>query len=338
MTLMSNSIYINIVESAGDWIIGNIAKDIQKEFVLKGISCSIGDHDNYNNEEICFHMSYAYAKPFKNARHNSIFITHIDDQLKEKLIKNSLDKFDSIICMSEDDAKYLVSLGFPNTKVFGPKLPVRSSTIRPIRMGIFSSYYKDGRKNEGWILDYYKLNKEISNIIFVFIGDHWGEFVKRLDDLDMSFEWHRTNRNISHEYEFQISKLDNLDYYFYLGFDGGAMGTYDAYSRGVNLLITSGSYHDEIPNADFKISSFNDFKEIIDQLLDNQKNKVDFFKSNSSMNYAKKLLSIWGGEESSIEIPLNPSEILEDRRSKYSSLSLRRFLSFIKQSLWMRFK
>lgn len=330
---MPDSIYISITDSTRSWIIGTIASDIKKELYSKNIKCDIGKDDEYGNQEICFHMSYAYASPNKLAKHNSVFVTHIDDQFKESLVKKKLTGFDSIICMSSDDAKFLVSLGLPKEKVFGLPLPTRSSMIRPLKFGIFSSSYEDGRKNEDWLLDYYKHNPFLKNVILSFIGDNWGDFVTKLAKKDLSFEWHRTSGNIHSEYTFQQNKLDELDYYFYLGFDGGAMGTYDAYSRGINLIIAEGSYHEDIPDVEHMISSFNDFKIIMDNILIKHERKINFFIENSPSKYASNLLDIWEDNANSEIDVKNKSDFLEKKRLKYSKASLRRLASYIRQML-----
>ena len=111
-------------------------------------------------------------------------------------------------------------------------MPIRTSMIKPLKLGIFSSSYKDGRKNEKWILDYFNEENNLQNVILVFIGDGWRDLITTLEDNDLSFEWHRTSSQVHSEYIYQQNKLEDLDYYFYLGFDGGALGTYDAYFRG----------------------------------------------------------------------------------------------------------
>ena len=330
---METSVYINITDSTRSWIIGAIAGDIQNELKSKGMQCDLGNGNNYNNHEVCFHMSYAYAKPNHLAKHNSVFITHIDDTLKEILVKTKLNGFDSIICMSSDDAQFLVSLGLPENKVYGLPLPTRSTMVTPIKFGIFSSSYKDGRKNEDWLIKYYKHHPFLKNVVLSFIGNGWDELVVKLAKEDLSFEWHRTSMDMPYEYQFQQNKLDDLDYYFYLGFDGGAMGTYDAYSRGIKLIIAEGSYHDDIPDVHHKIAKYKDFELVMDNILDKHKNKIKFFEANSPDKYVKNILNIWNDDFlSEIDIS-NKEEILKKRRSNYSKISIRRMLSFIKQKI-----
>ena len=63
--------------------------------------------------------------------------------------------------MSQEDREFLLQLGFDKEKTFGLALPVRNDYVRPLNLGIFSAYYKDGRKNEKWLLDFIKSEKNI---------------------------------------------------------------------------------------------------------------------------------------------------------------------------------
>ena len=335
---MYKSIYINITESTKSWIIGSIAEDIKSELLLLGFDCDLGSNCNQNAYDVCLNMSYAYAKPHKNAKHNSVFVTHIDDKLKEISVKNSLIDFDSIICMSIDDAKTLISLGIPENKVFGIPLPIRSSMIKPYKIGIFSASYKDGRKNENWLLDFFNEGYDLKNIIFVFIGNGWGSFVNKLEENDLSFEWHRTSSNVHSEYLYQQNKLESLDSYFYLGFDGGAMGTYDAYFRGIKLMVAEGSYHDDIPDGENRIKNYNDFKNSLNNIIKAHQNKIDFFESNTLNSYVNNLISAWNNNLFNNLESFNKDEFLKTKRSKYSRLSIRRLASYCKQVIYKMIK
>lgn len=330
---MNKSVYINITKSTNSWIIGALSRDIKKELISLGYDCKTGAESPDTQYDICICMSYAYAKISKKAKHNSVFVTHIDDKFKEILVKKKLQDFDSIICMSSDDAEFLISLGFSSKKVFGLPLPIRSSMVKPIKLGIFSACYEDGRKNEEWLVDYFNYNNDLRSIVLVFIGNNWGDFVTKLESLDLNFEWHRTSSSLHSEYEYQQNKLDNLDYYFYLGFDGGAMGTYDAYFRGINLIIAEGSYHEDIPDVENKITNYDDFKDALDHIIERQNKRINFYEKNSSAAYVKNLVKVWNKEKQFQSNINNKTEFLKNKRSKYSKLSLRRFASFIKQIL-----
>ena len=304
----STSFYISIAGMDPGWIVGKIAEDIKRVLEIRGFTCNYGSPKNYNNEDICYHMGWAYAKPQKNAKLNSLFITHIDDSLKENLLVSLKDKFDSFICMSLESEYFLQALGFDKSKVFGLTLPARNQYIKPLSIGIFSSYYSDNRKNEKWLLKFCNSNEDIVNVNFVFIGPDWGSYVQELSKYSCSFEWHNTSRKLPYEYQFQQNKLSNLDYYFYLGFDGGAMGTYDAYAYGNRLLISDQCYHKSIPDVEHFFNNYTEFKNELEGIIRVQKNKLDFFNDNTPEKYVSNLLNIWSGKK-----PIVKSDIIIDK-------------------------
>jgi hypothetical protein len=330
---MKDRVYLSIAGVNADWIVGTIAKDIKRVLEQEGVDCDFGAPEKYNGQEICYHLGYAYAKPFKSARVNSVFITHIDDKIKEMSLARMKDDFDSFICMSVEDESFLIALGIPGKKVFGVALPVRNNYIRPLSLGIFSSYYKDGRKNEEWIVRFCREHQTSQLVNFVFIGPSWGRFLQKLTKLNCSFEWHNVSRSMPYEYEFQQSKLGSLDYYFYLGMDGGAMGTYDAYAYGVKLMVTDNCYHKELPFIEYSFDSYNKFEKSLSTVINSHEERLAFFRENSVERYSQKLLSIWKGNFSS-DNTSNDKVVLNKRRENYFPLTIRRVLGYFKRKLY----
>jgi len=328
------SVYISISGVDPEWIVGKISEDIQLELNKRGIICNYGPPENYNGEDICHHMGWAYAKPILNAKINSVFITHIDDSLKERLLKFLKNKFDFFLTMSKEDKDFLIQLGFDKKKTFGLTLPVRNNFVKPLSLGIFSSYYEDGRKNEKWLLDFLKNHKDSRYLNFVFIGPNWGKFINKLEKINISFEWHFTSNLMPYEYDFQKNKLSNLDYYFYIGMDGGAMGSYDGYAYGNKLLITDNCYHKEIPNVDYLINNYEEFFQILKKISKTQKEKINFFANNKIENYVNNLLSVWDNSFKQNYVNDLNKNILKKRRSNYFNFSIRRFLGAIKRILY----
>ena len=88
------SVFINM-HSGVDWILRFLAEDIQKAAVKLGIECNIGDFDDYKGEEIYLDFLYNSAAPMKDAKHNSVFFTHVNLSVNEKYNLTPLkDKFD----------------------------------------------------------------------------------------------------------------------------------------------------------------------------------------------------------------------------------------------------
>ncbi|WP_282125710.1 hypothetical protein [Marinifilum flexuosum] len=328
------SFFISIAGMDPGWIVGKIAEDIKKGIESRGFLCNYGSPNEYQGEDVCYHMGWAYAKPQESAKVNSVFVTHIDDRFKESLIYSMRDKFDSFICMSYEDKCFLEELGFDKSKVFGFSLPVRNDYIAPLSIGIFSAYYKDGRKNERWLLEYCKNNSNCSLVNFVFIGPDWSDYVKQLSKFNCSFEWHNTSRQLPFEYKFQQNKLSTLDYYFYMGMDGGAMGTYDAYAYGIPLVITDDGFHKTIPHVEFSFETYDDFEKSLNNIISRQSDKYEFFANYSPDKYVGKILEVWeNGKDSNID-NIICENVLEKRRANYFSPTIRRFLGSIKRKLY----
>lgn len=319
----NKSIFINST-GCNNWILNIIADDILHELSLLGYNVRKGSYDEYNGEEIAYHMWWRIALPYSRAKVNSVFITHTDDVMKEHDLHSMRNKFDSYITMSEEDAQFLVELGFDRKKVFGVNLPVRNNYIKPISLGIFSSCYPDNRKNEKWLLEYCQDNQLSKLANFVFIGSGWGDFVQELISMGCSIEWHCVSRDLPNEYFFQQLKLLNVDYYLYMGMDGGAMGTYDAYAMGAQLCISDDGYHKGIPDIDLKFETKEKFFQVLNSILSKQKRKIDFYSENSVKRYGNTLLEIW----TNTQTKCNQSEITNEASAFHSVLEKRRYNYF----------
>lgn len=335
-----NKIYINDYGYAHDWIMGKIADDIQENANLLGYSCRCGNGKDYNDEEICYHLAHLLAVPNPRAKHNSVFYTHLNDTLTEKNLVSIKDQFDSFVCMSPEDAQFLIELGFDPQKVFGKVLPVRNTYVRPISIGIFSACYPDGRKNEQWLIDYCSSHSHAKYVNFVFVGKGWGDVVSKLEELGCTYEWHNVSRKMPYEYEFQQHKLSSMNYYIYMGMDGGAMGTYDAYAQDVPLCVTFDGFHKAIPNIDYSFDDRQSFFSEFDKIVESHFNRLNFFKQNNAKNYVAWLIDIWEGKGSSTitekdKSCINFSSVVEKKRSQYYKLSFSRIKNYLG---WQLFK
>ncbi|MBQ7439180.1 MAG: hypothetical protein IJV28_04350 [Paludibacteraceae bacterium] len=308
------------------WIVGKLARDIESSLQKAGIPCRNGELDDYNGEEIVFHMQYHWASPIPTAKHNSVFYTHTINVLYETDIQMLKDRFDSFICMSPEDAQYLIELGFDQSKVFGRILPIRTPFIKPISIGIFSACYGNHVKNEQWLIDYCTRNPDAKYANFVFVGKGWGGVCEALENLGCTYEWHNVSRSLPYEYLFQINKLANLNYYIYMGMDGGAMGTYDAYAVDVPLCVTFDGFHKAIPNVDYTFDNEQTFFKQMDIIIAKHVNRIRFFEENTSDNYTQWILKVWHGE--SVEQPneddkrcITYKTIVDKKREHYFTLT-----------------
>jgi len=313
---------------------GKIADDIQKCAKALGYSCRCGKTEDYQGEEICYHLNYAIAKPISQARHNSVFYTHLNDVFQELNIVEIKENFDSFICMSPEDAQFLIELGFDSKKVFGRVLPVRNTYVKPLSIGIFSACYPDGRKNEQWIVDYCRENDNARLVNFVFIGQGWGNVVNQLESLGCTYEWHNVSRKLPYEYQFQQNKLSTLNYYIYMGMDGGAMGAYDAYAQCVPLCITYDGFHKAIPDLDFIFDNKESFIKELGRVVSKQEKRINFFNDNTPEDYVKWIIKVWSGEMEQViseddKRCISFKTVVEKKREQYYTPTWKRFNNYL---------
>lgn len=319
------SVYVR--EAGANWILKILGDDIYNGLSRLGYECRKGPYEDYQGEDISFHMWWRFAQPYKEAKVNAVFVTHTDDVTKESDLIKMKDQFDIFVTMSPEDAQFLIEIGFDKNKVFGLNLPVRNTYVRPMTMGIFSACYADHRKNDHWLQEYCSTHELARLVNFVFIGGGWGKFVDQLEKEGCSFQWINISRKMPHEYFYQQLLLSQVDYYVYMGLDGGAMGTYDAYAMGVRLCVADDGYHKSIPDLDNKFSTKDEFFSEMDAIISKQARRLQFFEDNSAMRYVEKLAYVF--ENSSYpdvqEKHTNYDySVKEKRRKNYFSLTLER--------------
>lgn len=290
-----NSIYVR--EAGANWILKILGDDICNGLSRLGYECRKGPYEDYQGEDISFHMWWRFAQPYKDAKINAVFVTHTDDATKESDLIKMKDQFDFFITMSPEDAQFLIEIGFDKAKVFGLNLPVRNTYVRPMTMGIFSACYPDHRKNDHWLEEYCSTHELARLVNFVFIGGGWSSFVNQLEKDGCSFQWINISRKMPHEYFYQQLLLSQVDYYVYMGMDGGAMGTYDAYAMGVKLCVADDGYHKSIPDLDNKFSTKEEFFMEMDSIISRQARRLQFFEDNNISNYVEKLSYIFDHSE-----------------------------------------
>ena len=236
---------VYIVDTQNGWVIEQLMMDIADVLRSRGIETRTGSREDYEGEDVLFNARYLSARPSKRAKINSLFVTHVDDKIKELELRARLGSFNSVVCMSPQEAGYVGALAGSHAGIIGIELPARDLKVRPTRLGMFSAWYEDGRKNEHWITDYFssKSARCRQSFVFCFIGCGWERFCARLADMDMNYEITRYSRSTPGEYEIQKEALGTLDALIYLGFDGGAMSIYDAMNVGIEAIVPNVSYH-----------------------------------------------------------------------------------------------
>ncbi len=323
------------------WIIESLMRDISAALNQKGVRTRIGGSKDYRGEDVIFNSRFLSAMFDSSAKVNALFITHIDDSLKEMQLKGSFNSFNSFICMSPQDADFVAALKTNRAGVVGIDLPARESKVRPIRLAMFSACYQDGRKNEQWISEYFQKKSKIhrQSFVFCFMGWGWEQFCTSLGELDMNYEIYRYSRLTPGEYDLYKEILPSMDALIYLGFDGGAMSVYDGINAGIEIIVSNISYHRGLGGA---VTLFDDkvgfFREL-DRLHENHTKRKEVLQERSVVAYVDQLLTHWNillqGERPSHDgVPVDAlgpteAETLEMFRGHYKRLSLSRIRSAV---------
>ncbi|MDP3655583.1 MAG: hypothetical protein Q8R45_01275 [Brevundimonas sp.] len=330
------SIYIADISSG--WIINFLMADIAAELKRRGFDVRVGPRQAYGGQDVLFNARYLNSAPTSEARINSIFVTHIDDRIREAELRAAARKFNSLICLSPQDADFVAGLTKGRNNVAGINLPARSLTVRPLRIALFSACYEDGRKNESWLSDYIRSRPEDykESFVFCFLGLDWERFALSLGEMDVSYEVHRYSRDLPGEYGLYTHHLATMDRLIYAGFDGGAMSVYDALAAGVDVIASDISYHRGLGDSVRLFRDRDGFYKELDALHAVQVGRKRALQERSISAYVDALLAHWnsildpdpsspGPDPESVDT--SPREAVELFRSHYKPLGFSRLRS-----------
>lgn len=337
-----NSVFISEPIHVG-WIIEKLMRDIASKLTLRGITVRIGKLEDYEGEDVVFHARYLYATTVKRAKINSVFVTHVDDRLKELEISGEFDKFNSFVCCSQHDAEFLKGLGCKESKILGNNLPHRGGILQPQKIAIFSERYKDGRKNEDWLIEYFTQAPSLARrgIVLCLIGYNWEGYCKKLANMGLSFELYRYDRSLEGEYDIQKKILNDMDYLIYPGFDGGAMCIYDGIMAGAKLIIADNGYHKGLGGNVRLFKNKSEFFICLDEVVELFQQRENVRDERSIDKYVENLLHHWetivSKDTTSINSENSSIDVIEPKfkdltevlffRSHYKKISLRRLAS-----------
>jgi hypothetical protein len=331
-----NSVFIVEPDNQG-WIIERLMRDIADELSRRNIATRLGKGNAYQQEDVIFNSRYLSALSDPRARVNSLFITHVDDKSKELDLKSSFNRFNSFVCLSPQDAEFVNALKGDAGGVVGIELPTREENVRPVRLAMFSARYDDGRKNEQWLLDYFRdrTPTERARFTLCFLGWGWESFCASLAELDVSYEIYRYSRFAPGEYGMYKNVLPGCDALLYLGFDGGAMSVYDGISANIPVIASNISYHRGLGEG---VSLFDDeagFHRELARLLKNVGGRADALSGRSIAAYTTRLLAHWNGVAGAHQdpglhtgvAPANEADrrTLETFRQQYKPMSIARY-------------
>lgn len=335
------SVFVVEPENQG-WIVERLMRDVAAELRNRDIDTRIGTGGAYGGEDVIFNSRFLTALSDSRAGVNSLFITHIDDRIKEMELRANVARFNSFVCMSPHDAEFIAALKGDARGVAGIELPARDLVVRPIRIAFFSAYYPDGRKNEHWLIECFRGRppEQRAAFVFCFLGWGWESFCEKLASLEMNYEIYRYSRFVPGEYQLYKDALKSADVLIYPGFDGGAMSVYDALNAGIDVLASDISYHRGLGDGVSLFADREEFNAQIDRLLRTYDARVCALSNRSIKTYVDRLLDHWStvisdrasgtsaGSGSSGSMT-EQRETLQNFRQHYKPISPTRVRSFL---------
>ena len=316
-------------ENSG-WIIEKIAFRLRDALATMGHTVIISKN-KCTDVDVNHFMSYNFVEHSDGI--STAMVTHIDDVLKLQHLKNLVDKYEinSLICMSAFTRELLISQGLPSDKI-SYVLPAVDSppNVKKIKIGLSGRIYKDGRKNEKWLISAAQ-KMVLENFQFHFFGSGWEKVESSIVSSGGEVFVYPEGSDYLEDHKLIISKLKDLDYWMYLGFDEGSLGTLDAALAAVPLIVTPQGFHLELPSRiDYPVTSEENLIAVLRELDSPVRLIAEAGTYWSWARYAQDHVSIWSGNFDYAPLPSNLKSMDASLESfKFKSLTLRRLLSGI---------
>lgn len=280
-------ISINLVCQEKVWIYKKFADRMFENLQAEGVYVTISDNSR-KEADINHHIPCLNFEPFEN---DTLFITHIDDMKKVYLLKKQLNIAKMGICMSKETVKKLIDFGLPAEKLCYIN-PAHDGIIKPKKysIGITHRCYDryDLRKRTSALLDILDgINPEYFR--FVIMGSGWEQIVFDMQNLGFEIIYYNEFDRIKY-----VQLMNEIDYYFFMGFDEGSMGYLDALAAGVGTIVTPQGFHldTECP-IDYPCRSVKQFREAFIDLQTKREYKSKAVRNWTWKSYSLKHLEIW---------------------------------------------
>jgi glycosyltransferase involved in cell wall biosynthesis len=321
------------------WILEKIALRLNDGLLALGIDSSVSD--KFDPDADINHFAVFHYVEGSRASKNTMFITHVDDALKLRMIKDSLNIVDLGICMSRMTLKSLVAQGIPNDALCFIS-PAHDGGIRPrrIRVGITSNLPPDGRKRES-LLVRLAMETDLSDLHFEVFGKGWSKVAEQLRAGGATVAVHEGTADYAADYAEVCRSVPDFDYYLYTGLDEGALGTLDALAAGIPTITTPQGFHADIPGGvTYPFWNYDELRETIELIVSRRRRRIRAVANLTWTQYAGRHLQVWqalldgrkqelpqilGQEESKnvSQLGTYPSDTLIQRAQSYAKLSNR---------------
>ena len=229
---------VNILsyEPAGGWILYDYAVKLA-EAMKPHVAQVAVTHGQAPGFDVTFHVNYFGLRQLQVPGLHCTMVTHIDTAEKFNLVRSQAAAGVLGFCMSEETARRLNTLsGFTKFFNFAPPAMLAAERKR-LTVMISGRLYDDGRKNEGWAIDFFRAFRPQDLVIKV-MGAGWET---RLAELQ------RAGYTVEHVAAFDralyVDWLKSADHLLITGNDEGALSTLDALLYGVVPIVTAQGYH-----------------------------------------------------------------------------------------------
>ncbi|MTA67083.1 MAG: hypothetical protein F2951_01245 [Actinobacteria bacterium] len=280
------------------WILEKIAKRLMENLEKLGKSVEIVSEPT-GHTDVVFWLYFGHSGIIQHGsssefQFRSALVTHVDDALKLKKVRE-LDKAGiDLVFMSKSHSEHISEM-VRRDQIFFHVLPGTDLVhlIKPMKVGIFSKVFIDGRKNENWLIKLVEVT-DPSQFEFIIVGKGWNKIVSKLRRLGSKVSLFDDIENPYPEYADFPELYNSLDLFIYLGFDEGSMGALDAFVLGTNLLVSRQGFHMEFELDDSQLfSDYAEFEERFTQQLNRYVIQQRHRQEWSWENFSKSLLDHW---------------------------------------------
>ncbi|HEX7193184.1 MAG TPA: hypothetical protein VF381_16555 [Thermoanaerobaculia bacterium] len=339
------------------WIIGKITERLAGHLADHGVEADI-DEGPSSSADVNHWMLYLqpwrhyYAapgfynqgwKPAPPTIHTAT-VTHVDDPLKVQILRDSVGKIlHAGICMSRMTMEELTGYGIDASRLTWIN-PGHDAAVQPRRIviGMTTRLYGDGRKREGDLLQVARTIR-LDAFRFDIAGEGWEEVAEVLRSAGAEVELLP-----GLPYDAILERLRQFDYYLYMGWDEGSMGTIDALAAGVKTIVTPQGFHLDLNGG--ITHPFHDAEEltaVFRSIAADRQTLLDSVRELTWPEYARKHALVWrallegrllsdvmsmGGE------PIASGDVADSRRRARSRLFKSEFWPYYIESrkFWLR--
>lgn len=311
---------------------------MKSELIRSGFNAEISNNCN-QSADINHFLSYVFADPCGGK--TSILITHIDDVYKLNHIKSLQKKNKEIvfICLSEQTAQFLIEEGINRANV-SYALPGIDPYVEPrkIKIGTSGRIYKDGRKNEKWILD--ACTKiDVSPFHFNFFGNGWDEIGHKLLKSGAGVTIVPEDADFEAEHEQIVENMKQMDFWMYLGQDEGSMGCLDAALIGIPLITTPQGFHLELPlGIKHEIKSSENLQKILNLISFEYKELIKNRTKWTWSRFAIDHLAIWNLIDSKPKTLTLENKLSEFEFKKHAFSSRRAMSAILRTKVMLKIR